>query len=253
MTLVMRHKNNEPSIARLLPAMVRCFCVASLFAAPLLRADDSFTKTLSPADFAAAGLDKLTPDELARLNALIRARETGQPAPVSEEVKAQIREEAKAEVRQEVKAEVKAEVKEEVKAEVKAEVREEVKAEVQAENPKPASPGFVDRVKVLLRPGTEIQYTTLETTLLPPFHGWSNGTMFTLANGQRWIVQDDGRYWSREIDRPLKVKIVPGMIGSFFMEIERGGRPRVRFASNSIVAPGTPASPPPPPPAPSSP
>ena len=196
--------------------MARCICIASFFAAPLLRADELFTKSLSPAEFAAAGLGKLTPDELARLNALVQVRQGGQAEPVSEQMKAQIREQAKAEVRQEVKAEV----------------REEVKAEVRAENPKPAPPGFVDRMKILLRPGTEIQYTTLETTLPPPFHGWHNGTMFTLSNGQRWVVQDDARYWSPEIDRPLKVRIVPGMIGSFFMEIERGGRPRVRFVGN---------------------
>jgi hypothetical protein len=229
----------------------------SLAAAPLLRADDPFSQALSPADFQAAGLGKLTPAELKKLDELVHAQQTGQLAKVREEAKAQVRQEVKQEVVQEVKAQVKQEVRQEVTQEVKAqmkaevtqqvrqEVKAEVKAEVQAEvraaaaakPAAPASPGFLDRMKVMLLPGTTIEYTTLDATIPPPFHGWSTGTVITLTNGQRWVVTDDGRYWSPTINHPVAVKIVPGSLGSFFMEIDHGGRPRVKFAGSVPVTP----------------
>ena len=46
-------------------------------------------------------------------------------------------------------------------------------------------------MKVVLKPGTEIEYTTLDAVLARPFDGWQNGTVFTLTNGQRWVVTDD--------------------------------------------------------------
>jgi hypothetical protein len=226
-----------------------------MVAVPWLRAEDPFTQTLSAADFQAAGLGKLTPDELAKLNALVHAQQTGQVAKVREETKAQVRQEVKAEavqeVRQQVRQEVKAEVTQQVRQEVKAEVQAEVRAEVAAKPPAPAAAavpsnsGFLDRMKVMLLPGTTIEYTTLNATIPPPFHGWSTGTVFTLTNGQRWVVSDDGRYWSPTINHPVAVKIVPGSLGSFFMEIDHGGRPRVRFAGNApvIPPPSAPAAP----------
>jgi hypothetical protein len=92
-------------------------------------------------------------------------------------------------------------------------------------------------MKVMLLPGTTIEYTTLDATIPPPFHGWSTGTIITLTNGQRWVVTDDGRYWSPTINHPVAVKIVPGSLGSFFMEIDHGGRPRVKFAGNAAPVP----------------
>jgi hypothetical protein len=219
-----------------------CLC---LVAAPLLRADDPFSQALSPADFQAAGLGKLTPDELKKLDELVHAQQTGQLAKVREEAKAQVRQEVKQEVVQEVKAQVKQEVRQEVTQQVRQEVKAEVKAEVQAEAraeaaakpAAPASPGFLDRMKVMLLPGTTIEYTTLDATIPPPFHGWSTGTVITLTNGQRWVVTDDGRYWSPTVNHPVAVKIVPGSLGSFFMEIDHGGRPRVKFAGNAVAVP----------------
>jgi hypothetical protein len=222
------------------------FAAALTWGASVL-AEESFTGGLAPADFESAGLSKLTPTERAKLDELVRRSQTGQVEQVKTEVRQQVKAEVKAEVRQEVKAEVQAEVKAEVRQEVKAEVTKEVRAEVGAENAKQASgPGFLDRLKVRLRPGTEIEYTTLETTILPPFHGWQNGTVFTLANGQRWTVSDDGRYWAPTVNHPVAAKIVPGSVGSFFMEIDHGGRPRVRYIGTipSATPPGPAPQPP---------
>ena len=82
---------------------------------------------------------------------------------------------------------------------------------------------------------SEIEYTTLDATLVGAFHGWQNGTILTLANGQRWVVVDDDRYWAPSSGKPVHVRIVPGILGSFFMEIEKGGRPRVRFLGNAAA------------------
>ena len=165
------------------------------------RADDSFTKGLSPADFEAAGLGKLTPAELARLDELVRGQQTGAVRKATEET-------AKA---------------------VSASVREQVQAEDRKAAQKP-SPGVIDRMKVILKPGTEIEYTTLDSMLVLPFDGWRKGTLITLTNGQRWVVTDSDHYWViGEETKPRHVKIIPGALGSFFMDIEGCGRPRVKF------------------------
>ena len=67
------------------PMLARLSLVCAVLCAGAVRADDSFTKGLSPADFKAAGLDKLSPEELARLDALVKAKQTGAVARATEE------------------------------------------------------------------------------------------------------------------------------------------------------------------------
>lgn len=201
------------------------------------RADDTFTKTLTPEEFHAAGLDKLTPEELARLDALVRGEKAGAVAKAKEETTQAVT----AAVTQQVTQQVTEQVTQQVTAKVADTVRQQVQAEdKKAEQKKAASSSFVDRLKVVLKPGTEIEYTDLDAEIPPPFHGWDKDTIIHLTNGQRWVVTDEGRYWMPTTDRPIHARIVPGMMGSFFMEIEKGGRPRVRFLSNSNPQP-TPA------------
>jgi hypothetical protein len=208
----------------------RLTLILALLCGGLARADDSFTKALSPEDFQAAGLNKLTPEELARLDALIRGEKAGAVAKAKEET-------AKA-VTETVTAKVTADVTATVAASVAATVRQQVQAEDQkAAQKKAATAGFVDRLKVVLKPGTEIEYSTLDAMLVPPFHGWQKDTILRLTNGQRWLVVDDGNYWVSSTDKPVHVRVVPGMMGSFFMEIEKGGRPRVKFLGNSAAQP----------------
>jgi hypothetical protein len=191
-----------PNMIRPIALLLALSCVA------LARADDSFSKSLSPADFEAAGLAKLTPEELARLDTLVRGQQTGAVTKAKEET-------AKA---------------------VTASVREQVQAEDRkAAMKQEPSVSFAERVKVLLKPGTEVEYTTLDAMLLPPFNGWEKGTVFTLNNGQRWFACDSDQYWAPRTDKPVHVRIVPGSLGSFFMEIENGGRPKVRFLGSSPV------------------
>jgi hypothetical protein len=175
--------------------------LALLLLLPAARlAADPFSRDLSPEDFAAAGLGKLTPDELAKLDALVQSRQSGAVTAA----------------------------KESVSKEAAATVRAQVRAGDAAAAPKPA-PGFLDRVKVILRPGTEIEYTTLDSSIAPPFGGWHRGTVITLENGQRWVVTDDDDFYGPVARAPVRARIVPGSMGSFFIEIEGFGKARVRF------------------------
>ncbi len=204
----------------------RLVLAVSLAVAVAARADDSFTKNLTPEDFKAAGLDKLTPEQLAKLDALVRGEKAGAVAKATEETTKV--------VTAKVTEVVTAKVTEVVTAKVAETVRQQVQAEDQeAAKKKAATASFMERVKVVLKPGTEIEYTTLDATLVPGFHGWQKDTILTLTNGQRWVVTDDDRFWAPLADKPVHVRVVPGVMGSFFMEIEKGGRPRVRFLGNA--------------------
>lgn len=152
-----------------------------------------FSERLSPEEFSAAGLSKLSAEELNRLNALIqrqrradgerneqRTRETGTTG-----------------------------------------------AETSATTPLGKASG---RDRVVLTPGTSVEYLQVETRLTGSFRGYERGTVLTLANGQRWRVVD-GSYWAsaKDADKRRKVVIEPGVLGSFFLRIQDGGRPKVRY------------------------
>lgn len=196
-----------------------------------------FTRSLKPEEFAAAGLDKLTPTELARLDALVEARLQGKVDKVQQEAAQQVATEIDRRVATEVDKRVETEVNKRMQAEVdrrvEAEVGKRVKEEVAK---KDKSESLLHRVKVVLTPGTEIAYATVESTLVGPFLGYNPGTVFTLANGQKWRVVE-GRYWSpkKEANVVRKVVIKPGVLGSFFMKIEGAGRPKVEIISRGPV------------------
>jgi hypothetical protein len=198
--------------------LTRLTLIFAIFGGAALRADDSFTRSLAPADFKDAGLGKLTADELAKLDGLVRAQQSG----------------AVTKAKEETTTAVAAAVREETTKAVAAEVRQQVQAEDRKAAQKQASStGFVERMKVVLKPGTEIEYSTLDAALATPYNGWHKGTVFTLTNGQMWSVVDNDRDWSTPRGKTVHVKIVPGSLGGFFMEIENGGRPRVKFLGNT--------------------
>ncbi|MBC7368231.1 MAG: hypothetical protein H7343_15700 [Undibacterium sp.] len=196
------------------------------------RAQQKFSQTVRPEDFAAAGLPKLTPEERARLDVLIEAFKGG--ATVSTDVMAaglavaQRAAEAAAVAR--VAAEARASKAERAAEEAKAaNVAAAEGEERKKERAKAEGRGFFAKAKVLLKPGTEIEYEKVETRLLGDFRGWSDGTIFSLENGQRWQVQG-GNYSMPPEPGPRRVVIVPGLVGAFFLEIEGvRQKPKVRF------------------------
>ncbi len=214
-----------------MPKRIWLLCVVLVIGVTLpLRADEGFLGKLTPEERAAAGLDQLSAAQQAKLDALVAQYKAGELDRAREEIRTHARAEAKQEVRTEVEKQIRAEAKQEVRAEVEQTVRTEAKEQARADIEKENhSKSFLERAKVLLKPGTEIEYDVLETAIEPPFRGWEKGTVFILANGQRWQVTENDRFWSRTINTPVKAKIVPGSLGSFFMEIDHGGRPRVIF------------------------
>ncbi|HLP25558.1 MAG TPA: hypothetical protein VK477_07770, partial [Acidobacteriota bacterium] len=66
----------------------------------------------------------------------------------------------------------------------------------------------------------------LESRLATEFRGWRRGTVFELENGQRWQHVEGEDYVTPPMPAP-KVKITPGVFGTFWMKIE-GVNARVR-------------------------
>jgi hypothetical protein len=167
-----------------------------------VRAEDTFSKAIRPEDFTAAELDKLSPEALARLDALVQAYKSGAVAKARAEAEAQAAKAAAA------------------VAAAAAKAKEKEKAD---------SPGFFAKAKVLLMPGTKIEYSELESRLVGNFTGWEGRKVFTLENGQHWQVANGGEYFSPPVPNP-KVKISPATLGGFWMTIEGTGV-RVRVKS----------------------
>ncbi|MEI6467220.1 MAG: hypothetical protein WCQ89_21035 [Verrucomicrobiota bacterium] len=179
-------------------------------------AEANFSATVPAADFSAAGLVKLTPDELARLDGLVRDFKSG--------ALEQARRDAAVAAAARVQAEAHAARAE---AEVKAARAEATAKNQAAENAeKKAEKGLLARAKILLTPGTEIEYATVESRIVGEFRGWEGRTFFRLENGQRWQTAGEGTYVSPPLLNPA-IKIVPGALGSFWMTVE-GIKPRVK-------------------------
>ena len=167
-------------------------------------AEDPFSRTVPPGEFSAAGLGKLSAEELARLDALVRDYKSGALEAARREAAAAARARAEAEARA---------------------TKAEAQARVADTESKKADRSLLARAKVLLTPGTEIEYSTVESRIVGDFKGWDGKTLFTLENGQRWQAEG-GSYVTPPISRPA-VKITPGALGSFWMKIE-GVDPRVK-------------------------
>ena len=186
---------------------------------------EEFSKTITAEDFASAGLGKLTPEELARLDALIQAQKNGEVARVRVETAAKVEADTTAKVVAETTAKVQAETTAKVQAETTARIKAETAAAKAAD-----SGNLLHRMRVVLTPGTDIEYATVETELKGSFRGYQPGTVLTLTNGQQWRVVE-GNYWSpaKKADQIRKVVIEPGVLGSFFLRIEDGGRAKVKI------------------------
>jgi len=203
------------ALRRRLSLAARCAALLGLAvaASAATPAEPPFSQAVPAPDFAAAGLGKLSPDELARLDALVRAYQSGALARAQREAAAASARAAAAEAKAA-----------EAAARAKA---APAHAPASTAGDKPDT-SLLARAKVLLTPGTKIEYVTVESRLAGDFRGWDGRTVFTLENGQRWQAQGGDPYVTPAVRSPA-VKIVPGAMGSFFLHVE-GVRPRVRVA-----------------------
>lgn len=139
-----------------------------------------FTRTLTPEKMRAAGLARLTPEELAELEILVQRYKTGEvgtvPAPSAST------------------AEPKPSrlVPDWVSALITLE-----RAGVQPE-----------------------KANAMENQLKGNFSGWSGRTTFSLENGQKWTQANNDSYVYSPTLKSPKVKIYPAALGTYWLEIE---------------------------------
>ena len=203
--------------------MKKVFAVMLLSVVTVGAAEENFSKAVRTEDFSAAGLSKLTPEELARLDALVRDFNSGSLAKANDELAGKLAA-AKRSAELAEQARVDAEAKA-AKAEATVKAQTESVAAAAKEKLK-SDGGLLAKAKVLLSPGTEVEYAAVESRIAGDFTGWEGRPIFTLENGQRWQIANGGSYSTPPIASP-KVKIVPASLGGFWMTIE-GVSQRVR-------------------------
>jgi hypothetical protein len=156
---------------------------------------ENIEQSMSAAEFKAAGLDKLSAEELANLNIWLQSR--GQaPAAAAQTPGPTATESAP------------------VAAAAPAQpAGPPILAKYRKDNPEAeaAAPKTVDLV---------------ESRIVGYFEGWRKGTIFKLENGQHWRVTDDRRYEIGSEESP-KVVIEAAMMGSWLMRVGDHNR-RVR-------------------------
>lgn len=153
-------------------------------ASPLVAAE-GFLKSLPADQFAAAGLNKLTPEELAQLEALIADREADAKAATTT---------------------LAAAAKPEAKVSGPGWLRALVTLQETSEKPEGAE--------------------AIVSRLAGDYEGWNGRTVFKLENGQVWQQAGAGERIDDKRRAPA-VKIYPGMMGAYWLEIE-GVRERVK-------------------------
>jgi hypothetical protein len=151
-------------------------------------AQEKFTDRLSAEEKKAMGLELLSPEQVAALNAAVQ-RDRQQGA-------VQVREQTKAELREEVKAQVKAEVKQQAKAEVRTELQKQREAET----------------RVLSR-------------VLGKYSGWDGATQFKLENGQIWRQAEPAVFYTKPVENAAV--LIEKVYGGWRLYDQGGGWVRV--------------------------
>lgn len=208
--------------------MKKCIMIWGLtMLAVTAKADPEFLKNLPAEDFTTAGLQKLTPEELARLEALVQRYKAGVVADERQQAEAKA-----ATTRQEAEKKIAAAEMEARAAEAKANqaALKAKEAETQAAAaPAKKQPGWFAALITLDRASTSPEKEQpLEGRLAGDFSGWSGRTVFSLEDGTRWKQQNQSEsYDYSPVLHSPKVKIKPAMMGGFWLKIE-GVNPSVR-------------------------
>jgi hypothetical protein len=178
--------------------MKRCLLLAGMslvFGSMMTAAEGNFSRGLRAKDFAGAGLDKLSSEELARLDALVHEFKSGA---VSEAEKRAAQAEAEAHV-------------------AKAQAAEQTKTEASR----------LAQIRERLTPRAAMAIEPVESRIAGKFIGWKRNTVFVLENGEHWKVANAGTsYYTSPVLNP-KVKIEPASFGGYWMTID-GVDQRVR-------------------------
>jgi hypothetical protein len=181
--------------------MKRSIFAVLILLAPLARlhaAEDTFLRVVQPADFEAAGLSTLKPEQLARLSQLVESYKSGALVAAQRAT-----DDALA-------------AKKSAEAQVLLSEAKVAEAHIEVAKLKQEKVGFLTAAKNKLMPGAKVEIATVDTTISGEFRGWQGRQIFTLANGQRWQVATGGDYYSRLIMNP-KVQILPASVAGYWL------------------------------------
>jgi lipoprotein-anchoring transpeptidase ErfK/SrfK len=170
-------------------AKARVLVFALLLSVHSAAAGGEFTKNLSPEKLRAAGLVKLTPEEIAQLETLIENYKTGA-------------------------------VEQAVAAVPPAPPAPAVKPAPEAKSGG-ILPDWVGALITLKRAEeAPAKRQVLETRIAGEFEGWSGRTNFKLENGQVWTQVNNESYVYTPALKSPQVKIFPATFGTFWLEVE---------------------------------
>ncbi|MDB6166414.1 MAG: hypothetical protein JWQ83_1554 [Lacunisphaera sp.] len=188
-------------------------------------ADGDFTRSISPDDFKAAGLDQLSPAQRQYLDALIAGSKQG--LAIAARQSAEDARMAKQKADEALVAQRAAE------AETRM-AKDEAKAvKAAAAETKSDRKGFFAKAQVLLVPGTKIEYAVIKSTIAGKFEGWDGRTVFPLANGQRWRVINSGDHYFTPPTDNVEVQVSSAVLGGYMMDFPTlNVRVRVRLLSD---------------------
>lgn len=177
--------------------MKTLLCLLTIGAIALVPAHASTLFKSQPVEqFRAAGLHKLSDSELVELEAMFERLKRGELVAVREEAEEKV-------------------------AAAEARARETGATETKA------GPNWLKALVTLQSVNEKnARADPVLTRIAGNFRGWRGKTQFRLENGQIWQQDDDSTYVGVNFESPT-VKIYPGMLGSFWMEVENV-RPRVR-------------------------
>lgn len=166
-----------------------------------------FTRTMTADEQAAAGLGKLTPDELAKLRAAVERYKAGEVGAVQQRMAA---------------TEEKAKAAEQKAAAAEAKVRE-AEAKVATAAPAKKGPSWLSAMITLEKTAQAPDASEeLRTKLKGTLETFTGRHRFELVNGQIWQTVD-GNGWSGPSYVEPEVIIKPGLMGAFWLTIREAG------------------------------
>ena len=155
-------------------------------------ADGSFTSSMTPGDFEAAGLRKLNAGQLARLNALVEAYRNGPTPPA---------------VRPEIAA----------PASPSAEVPPIAATPVPPKSePAAPRPGLLATAKTLIKSTPRDEPPPLTSAIVGSFQGWKPRQVFTLASGERVQVANNESYYTPAVENP-KIELTRASFAGYWL------------------------------------
>jgi len=219
----------------------------------VVRAEEPFSRRMTPEEFAAAGLAKLSPEEIARLDALFGKYGAGHvvtappsattpppkpvAAPVPSAVEAVVATETAAARQAEIDAAASKQAAVRVaeaeararKAEQEAAVARAAAETAKAEQKKSEDSFLTRAKKVFVAPGTKVEVAALETEIDGAFNGWDEGTVWRMKDGSIWRVDNKPQPLSAKRVLNPKVRIYPAALSGYWLEfVELDYKLRVR-------------------------